>query len=144
MGVHHQQVQALLALFAVDGGDEHTAGVDAHHGAGGQVGDGDAGLAHELLRLVIGVDAAEDGPGGAGAVVQGELQQLLGLLHGLAGQDLHGPEVGLGEGLKVHKVGKQGLDLHLGEVDFLLRLGGGGSGGLVLLLGDVQGLHGGE
>ena len=33
--------------------DEHTAGVDAHHGARRQVGDGYAGLADQFIRLVV-------------------------------------------------------------------------------------------
>ena len=43
---------------------------------------GDVGVYHqqvELLRFVILVDAAENAPVGAGAVVQGELDKLLGL-----------------------------------------------------------------
>ena len=141
-------MQPLLALLVVDGGDEHAAGVDAHHLPRRQVGYGDAGLADELLGLVIGVDAAEDDAVGAAAVVEGELEQLLALLDRLAGLDLDDAEVALGEGLKVHVVGKEGLYLYLGEVDDLLRLdrrgGGSGSGGaLGLLLGllGVEGLH---
>ena len=41
-------------------------------------------LANELLGLVIGCYAAEDGAVGAAAVVDGELQQFLALLHLLA------------------------------------------------------------
>ena len=140
MGVHHQEMQPLGALLVVHGADQHPAGIDAHHGTGRQVGDGDAGLAHQLLRLVVLVDAAEDHPVLSAAVVQGELQELFALLHGLAGLHLHRPEVGLAEGLKIHKFLKKRLDLHLGEVDLLLRLGGLGGlgGGLDLALG----LHG--
>ena len=53
MGINHQQMQLFFAVFVMHGGDEHTAGINAHHGSGGQVGDGDAGLAHQLFRLVI-------------------------------------------------------------------------------------------
>ena len=35
-------MQLFLAVFVMDGRDEHTAGVDAHHGAGREIGDGDA------------------------------------------------------------------------------------------------------
>lgn len=117
VGVYHEAVELLHALFMVDGGDNHAAGINAHHLPGRQIGDGNEGLAHQLLRLVGIVDTAEDDPVTAGAVVQGKLQKLLGLLHRLAGLDLHRPEVGLGEGFKVHKLGEQRLNFHLGEVD---------------------------
>ena len=121
----------FLPFLMVHGADEHAAGVDAHHLAGRQVGDGDAGLAHQLLRLIVGVDAAEDDPVFAGAVVQHELEQLLALGDGGAFLDLDGPEVGLGEGVEVHEVLEQGLHFHLGEVDGLgldrSRCGRGGS-----------------
>ena len=135
-------MQLFLAVFLVPGGDEHTAGLDAHHGPGREVRDGDAGLAHQLLRLIILVDAGEDHP--AGAVVQNELQELLGLLHGFAFLDLHGPEIGLAEGVEIHQVGEQRFDLHVGEVDLLLhdRGGGSGLGGLCGLLVGIQRLHG--
>ena len=108
----------LAAL--VDRGEEHAAGVDAHHGTRRQVGDGDQRLAHQLLGLVIGVDAGEDGAGRTGAIVQCKLQQLLGLFHSLARQHLHGTEIALGEGLEIHEVREQRLDGHVAEVDLLL------------------------
>ena len=86
-------------------------------GAGRQVDDGDAGLADQFLRLVILVDTAEDGALRAGAVVQGELQQLLGLLDRLAGEHLYSAEIGLRERFKVNEIGKQRLDLYIGKVD---------------------------
>ena len=128
MGIHHQQIQLFVFALVMDGGKQHAAAFDAHHGSGGQIHDGDAGLADEGLGLIEGVDAAENRAGGAGAVVQGELQQLLGLLHGLAVQNLHSPEIGLGEGLKIHLIGEQRLNDHVGEVDDLLRGGCGGRG----------------
>ena len=82
--VHHQQVQLLLAVLGVDGGDQHAVRLPAHHLCGGQVDDGDQGLADQLLGLVELGDAGEDLAFGAGAVVQGELQQLVGLLDILA------------------------------------------------------------
>ena len=145
--IHHQQMQLLHALLVVDRRDEHAAGVDAHHGTGRQVGDGDASLTHQLLGLIILMDSAQNHPVSAGSVVQSELQQLLGLLHGLTGQHLHGAEIGLGEGLKVHEIGEQRLDLHLREVDLLLHLLSGsrsGHRGALGLLGHVQRLHGRE
>ena len=45
MGIDHQQMQLFFAVFLVHGGDEHTAGINAHHRAGRQIRDGDAGLA---------------------------------------------------------------------------------------------------
>ena len=137
----------LAAL--VDGGEQHAAGVDAHHGTGRQVGDGDEGLADELFGLVEGVDAAEDGAVGARAVVQSELEELLALGNRLAGKNLHGAEIALGEGLKVHEIRKEGLNHHVGEVDFLLagRAGFRGRGRVRLLLGGLGGvrvLHGRE
>ena len=140
--VHHEKVQPLGALLVMHGGDQHAAGIDAHHGSRRQVGDGDAGLAHQFLRLIVLVDAAEDHTVLAAAVIQSELEELLALLHGLAGLHLHGTEVRLAERLKIHEIPEQGLDLHLGEVDLLLRLGGlSGLGGSLGLAG---GLHGRE
>ena len=143
--IQQEEVQPFLALLVVDGGDEHAAGVNAHHLPGGQVGDGHRRLPHQLLGLIVVVDAAEDDPVGAAAVIQGELQQLLALFHRFTGLDLHHPEVGLGEGLKVHHVLEEGFDLHLGQVDLHRRCRrgsrcrGSGLGSLV-----VQGLHGGD
>ena len=91
------------------------------------------------------MNAAQNHTVGAGSVVQSELQQLLGLLHSLTGQHLHGTEIGLGKGFKVHEIGEQRLDLHLGEVDLLLHLLSGsrsGHSGALGLLGHIQRLHG--
>ena len=139
-------MQLFFTVFVMHGGDEHTAGLDAHHGPGREVRDGDAGLAYQLLRLIILVDAGEDHPIRAGAVVQNELQELLGLLHGLAFLNLHGTEIALGEGVKIHQVGEQRFDLHVGEVDLLLhdRGGGSGLGGLCGLLVGIQRFHCGD
>ena len=136
-------MQLFFAVFVMHGGDQHAAGVDAHHRAGRQVRDGDAGLADKLLRLIVGVDAGENGAVRAAAVVERELQQLLALLHRLARLDLNGAEIGLAERLKINEVGEQRLDLHLGEVDLLRlrRSGGRGFGGLLRLLVRVQRLH---
>ena len=146
MGIQHQQVQSFFAFLRVDGGDQHTAGIDAHHGTGRQVGDGHTGLAHQFLRLIVVVNAAQNDAVGTGSVIQHELQQLLALLDGLTLLDLHGTEIALGEGVKVHKVGEQRLNLHLGEVDLLRHNGRDRSslGGLLRLLVTVQRLHGGD
>ena len=123
MGIDHQQVQLFFAVFMVDGGNQHAAGVNAHHRSGRQVGDGDAGLADQLLRLVILVDAAQNDSIRARAVVQNELQELLGLLHGFAFLDLYGAEVGLREGFKIDRILKQRFDLHVGKIDRFLGFG---------------------
>ena len=62
-------MQLFLAVFVMDGRDEHTAGVDAHHGAGREIGDGDADLVHQFLRLIILMNAAQDDAILAGTVV---------------------------------------------------------------------------
>jgi len=64
------------------------------------------------------MNAAQDDAILAGTVVERELEQLLRLLHGFAGLDLHSTEIGLAERVKVHKIGKQRLDLHIGKINF--------------------------
>ena len=110
MVVYHDQVELFFAVALIDRGEEHAAGVDAHHRSGRQVGDGDQGLADELFGLVEGVDAAEDGAVGAGAVIEAELEELLGLLDRFAGLDLYGAEIGLYEGVEIDVIGKERLD----------------------------------
>ena len=107
------------SCYLVDSGKQHAAGFETHHRSGRQVGYSNERFADELFRLVVGVDTREDCALGAGAVVQRELQQFLGFGHRLAGQDLHRPEIGLGESLKVHVVLEQRFDLYVGEVDLL-------------------------
>ena len=80
MRIKHQKVQLFSAFLVVDGGNEHPAGVDAHHGPRRQIRDGDAGLADELFRLVVLVDTGKDDSVGAGAVIQHEFQEFFGLL----------------------------------------------------------------
>lgn len=77
--VQQQEVQLLLALFLVDGGDQHTAAGDAHHLPGRQIQNRHGGLSDELFRLIVVMDARENGAVRAAAVVQGELQQLVAL-----------------------------------------------------------------
>ena len=72
------------------------------------------------------MDAGDDGAVGAGAVVQGELQELIALFHRLAGLDLHGPEIGAAEGVKVYLPLLEGLHLQVGEGGLLLSLLEGG------------------
>ena len=139
-------MELFLLTFLVNGGDQHAAALDAHHGSRGQIHDGDAGLADQLFGLIIGVNTAQNRPFFSATVIQSELQELLGLLHGLAFQHLYGTEIGLGEGLEVNKIGKQRLDLDLGEIYLLLRCGcGGGSFNRLLgLLLHVERLHCGD
>ena len=131
------------ALLVVNRRDQHAAGVDAHHGSGRQIRDGDARLADQFLRLVILVNAGKNDSVGAGSVIQHEFQEFFGLLDRFAGFDLDGAEVGLGERLEVHEVLEQRLDLDLGEVDdfFFRRSSWSGFCLGSVLLGKVQRLH---
>ena len=126
--INHQQVELLLALLLVDGGKEHTAGIDTHHRARRQVGDGNQRLADQFFRLIERMNAGENHAVGTGAVVQRELEQLLALFHRFAGFDLHRAEIALGEGFKIHVIREQRLDFHLAEIDDRLF------GGFFLLL----------
>ena len=66
-------MQPFFVVFVVHGGNQHTAGVNAHHLSGRQVGDGDAGLAHQFFRLIILVNTTQNDPIFAGSIVQNEL-----------------------------------------------------------------------
>ena len=68
------------------------------------------------------MDAGEDDAVRAAAVVQGELQQLVALLHRLAVLDLHGAEIGLQKRIEVYLVLHIGLQLHGRQGGLLLRL----------------------
>ena len=146
----------------VNGGNEHAAGIDAHHLARGQIDDGNGGLADKILGLIIVVDAGENDAVGAGAVVEHELQKLLALGHGGAFLDLDRAVVRLGKGVEIDLLFEDRLALDL--VDLVggmralgldkagraARLRGGGSAlgarflGLLALLGHVERLHRGE
>ena len=78
MGIDHEQVKLFRALLVVDGGKQHTAGIDAHHCAGRKVRYGNKCLADKLLRLVIGVYPAQNCAFRAGSVIQRKLQQFFG------------------------------------------------------------------
>ena len=56
-------MEFFFLAFLVNGGDQHAAALDAHHGSGGQIHDGDAGLADQLFWLIIGVNSAQNGSG---------------------------------------------------------------------------------
>ena len=70
------------------------------------------------------MDAGQDLPVGAGAVIQGEFQQLVALFHRLAGLHLHRPEITFTEGIKVYALSGKRLQFD------------GGEGGLFCLQGD--------
>ena len=66
-------MQLFFAVFVMHGRDEHTAGINAHHRAGRQVRDGDAGLSNQFLRLIILVNTTQNDAIFAASVVQDEL-----------------------------------------------------------------------
>ena len=123
MRVEHEEVELFCAFLVVDGADQHAAGVDAHHGSGRQIHDGNARFSNQFFRFVIFVNAGKDNSILSSSVIQYEFQEFFGLLDRFAGFDLHGAEVGLGERLEVHEVLEQRLDLDLGEVDDFLLFG---------------------
>lgn len=51
--IHHQQIQPLLPFFAVQGGEQHPTGIDAHHLARRKIGDGHKRLADERFRGAV-------------------------------------------------------------------------------------------
>ena len=73
MRIDHQEMELFLLAFLVDGADQHAAALDAHHGSGWQIHDGDAGLSDELFRLIIGVNTAQNRPFFSATVIQSEL-----------------------------------------------------------------------
>lgn len=139
-------MQLFFAVFVMDGGDQHPAGVDAHHGPRRQIRDGDAGLADQFFRLVVFVDAGKNDSVRSRTVIQHEFQEFLGLFDRLTRFDLHSAEIGLGERFEVDEILKERLDLDVGEVDLLLRGRRSGRGFRLrsFLLRHVEGLHCGE
>ena len=100
---------------------EHAAGVDSHHGSRRQIRDGNQGLADQLFRLIVSMNTGEDHAVCACSVIQDKLQELLGLRNGRAFFHLYRPEIGLAEGVKVHLLLKERLNLHIGEVNAVVR-----------------------
>ena len=82
MIIYHDQVKLFFLTTLVDGGKQHSAGLQAHHRTRRQIGDRDQGLADELFRFIVSVDAGKDRAVDAGSIIQRELQKLLGLLDG--------------------------------------------------------------
>ena len=76
MGIDHQKMELFLLPFLVDGAEERAAGFDAHHGSGRQIRDGDAGLADQLFRLIIGVDSAQNRPILAGTIIKRTMKAI--------------------------------------------------------------------
>ena len=101
MVIYHEEVELFFAFLCVECGEEHTVTLNAHHRSRREVCDGDEGLADELFRLIISVNTGENCAVCACAVVQSELEELLGLLHSDAVLDLHCTEIGLTESLEI-------------------------------------------
>ena len=74
MWVNLKQMQLLCTFFMVNGRDQHTAGINAHHGSWRQVDDGDAGLADELFRLIVFMNTGQDRSWCTRSVIERELQ----------------------------------------------------------------------
>ena len=79
MVIYHQKMELFFAFLVVYRTDQHTAGIDTHHGSGRQIRDGDARFADELFRFVVLVDTGKDDSVGAGSVIQHEFQEFFGL-----------------------------------------------------------------
>ena len=77
--IQNHQVQLFLALYLAHSGEEHAVGHLAHHLSGGQIEDGNDGLANKLLGLIELVDSGENLAGSAAAIVQRELKELVAL-----------------------------------------------------------------
>lgn len=60
MRIHQQEMELFLLALPVDGAEQHPAALNAHHGPGRQIGDGNAGLARRFLRLAEGAVAGGD------------------------------------------------------------------------------------
>ena len=112
-GIEHQAAEFFDAVFVVYGGDNHAAGIDAHHFSGWQVGDGEEGLAEQFFGFVGFVNPAQDDPVNTCAVVEDEFQKLFGLFDCLAFFDLDGAEVRFGKGLEVNEILKERLNFAL-------------------------------
>ena len=105
----------------VYGGDNHAAGIDAHHFSGWQVGNGEEGLAEQFFRLVRFVNPAQDDPVNACAVIEDEFQELFGLFDRLACFDLDGAEVRFGKGLEINEIREERFNFNFAEIDGFCR-----------------------
>ena len=70
------------ALVSIHSAEDHALTLDAHHGAGSKIGYEQDALANQFLWLLIeSSNARADGAINARTIVDGELQELLALLH---------------------------------------------------------------
>lgn len=67
------------AFLVMDGGNEHPAGVDAHHGSRREIHDGNARFSNQFFRFVIFVNAGKDNSILSSSVIQYEFR-IFGLL----------------------------------------------------------------
>ena len=111
--VYHQKMQLFLAIFLVDRGQEHAAGVDPHHRSRREIRDGDQCLSDQFFRLIVSMDTGKNDPVCACSIIQSELKELLGLLYCLASLYLHRPEIGFAEGVEIDLLLKERLNLHV-------------------------------
>ena len=103
----------IAVLLVVHSGQQHAAGVDAHHLPRREIRDRDQGLSDQLFRLIVSVNTGENDAVRACSVIQDELQELLGLRNCGAFFHLDCPEVGLAEGVKVHLLPEERLNLYI-------------------------------
>ena len=73
MIIQHDKMQLFLTVFMVNRTNQHAAGVNAHHGSGGQVGDGEKRLPNQLFGLIIRMNPAQNRPICARSIVQRKL-----------------------------------------------------------------------
>ena len=104
MTVYHEEVKLLFPFFFMNGREEHTAGVDAHHLPWRKVYDGNQRLSYQFFRFIVGMNAGENDAVFSCAVVQSELQELLALGHCFAGLDFDSAEIRLAEGIEIYLV----------------------------------------
>ena len=153
MVIHHQQVQLFLitVLLLVNCRKQHTAGLYAHHCSWGKVCNGNQGLSYQLFRLIVCMNSGKDRSVATASVIQGKLQELLGLCYRNAVLYLYCTEVGLTKGLEIHSLFKQWLDFYITEINLIVWRKEAGVGiscftlfSLLSLILLVQGLHCGE
>ena len=79
--IDHQKMKFFVftVLLVVHSGQQHAAGVDAHHLPRREIRDRDQGLSDQLFRLIVSVNTGENDAVRACSVIQDELQKLLGL-----------------------------------------------------------------
>ena len=121
MRVKLQQMQFLFAFLRVNGRNQHTAGLNAHHLSGRKVGDCNQGLSDQLFRLVECVDSAENRTICACSVIKCELKKLLGLRYGNTIFNLYSSEIRLAECIEINFFLKKRLNFYVAEIDLAVR-----------------------